>query len=300
MIGRAIVPFLGLVPKGVVRSIAKRYVAGETLESGLSVVQRLNESQMWATLDVLGENTRSEEEANETLKAYMECLEAISKLGLKSNISIKLTHFGLRLDEEKTRNRVLRLVEKAHELNNFVRIDMEDSSVTQVTLDIYRYIRERFANVGCVLQAYLKRTVEDAKILANEGANVRICKGIYNEPKEIAYKKKDEIRKKFLEIAEILVEGSNTYVAFATHDLYLIERCVEIVKKKQISSDRFEFQALLGVPVDETLKRLVENGYRVRIYVPFGKEWYPYSVRRLKENPRIASYVIKHLFGFGV
>jgi len=300
MIGRAIVPFLGLVPKGVVRSIAKRYVAGETLESALSVVQRLNESRIWATLDVLGENTRSEEEANETLKAYMECLEAISRLGLKSNISIKLTHFGLRLDEEKTRNRVLRLVEKAHELNNFVRIDMEDSSVTQVTLDIYRYIRERFANVGCVLQAYLKRTVEDAKILASEGANVRICKGIYNEPKEIAYKKRDEIRKKFLEIAEILVEGSNTYVAFATHDLYLIERCVELVKKKQISSDRFEFQALLGVPVDETLKKLVEDGYKVRIYVPFGKEWYPYSVRRLKENPRIASYVIKHLFGFGV
>jgi len=300
MIGRAIVPFLGLVPKGVVRSIAKRYVAGETLESALSVVQRLNESQMWATLDVLGENTRFDEEADETLKAYMECLEAISKLGLKSNISIKLTHFGLRVDQEKTRNRVLSLIEKAHELNNFVRIDMEDSSVTQVTLDIYRYVRERFANVGCVLQAYLKRTVEDAKVLASEGANVRICKGIYNEPKEIAYKKRDEIRKKFLEIAEILVEGSNTYVAFATHDLYLIERCVEIVKKKQISSDRFEFQALLGVPVDETLKRLVENGYRVRIYVPFGKEWYPYSVRRLKENPRIASYVIKHLFGFGV
>jgi proline dehydrogenase len=300
MIGRAIVPFLGLVPKGVVRSIAKRYVAGETLESALSVVQRLNESRIWATLDVLGENTRSEEEANETLKAYMECLEAISRLGLKSNISIKLTHFGLRLDEEKTRNRVLSLVEKAHELNNFVRIDMEDSSVTQVTLDIYRYIRERFANVGCVLQAYLKRTVEDAKILASEGANVRICKGIYNEPKEIAYKKRDEIRKKFLEIAEILVEGSNTYVAFATHDLYLIEGCVELVKKKQISSDRFEFQALLGVPVDETLKKLVEDGYKVRIYVPFGKEWYPYSVRRLKENPRIASYVIKHLLGFGV
>jgi len=300
MIGRAIVPFLGLVPKGVVRSIAKRYVAGETLESALSVVQRLNQSQMWATLDVLGENTRFDEEADETLKAYLECLEAISKLGLKSNISIKLTHFGLRVDQEKTRNRVLSLVEKAHELNNFVRIDMEDSSVTQLTLDIYRYVRERFANVGCVLQAYLKRTVEDAKILASEGANVRICKGIYNEPKEIAYKKRDEIRNKYLEVAEVLLEGADTHVAFATHDLYLIERCVEIVKKKQISSDRFEFQALLGVPVDETLKRLVENGYRVRIYVPFGKEWYPYSVRRLKENPRIASYVIKHLFGFGV
>jgi len=299
MIGQVITPFLGLVPKSIVRSIAKRYVAGETLESALSTVQRLNNAQIWATLDVLGENTKSNEEADETLKAYEECLDAISRLGLKSNISIKLTHFGLRLDKDKTRDRVLSLVEKAHNLKNFVRIDMEDSSITQVTLDIYRYVRERFSNVGCVLQAYLKRTLEDAKALASEGANVRICKGIYNEPKEIAYKKKDEIRKKFLEVAEVLLEGANTYVAFATHDLYLIERCLELVKEKHISSDRFEFQALLGVPIEETLKALVRDGYKVRVYVPFGKEWYPYSIRRLKENPRIASYVIKHLFGFG-
>jgi len=300
---RAVVGLLPLIPKPVVRKIADRYIAGETLDEAARTVRRLNEEGCEATVDVLGEFITDFREAEETAAAYHDVLDRIRKDKLRSNVSIKLTAFGLSLDGSKCYALVKKLVGHARDLGNFVRIDMEDSPVTTQTLDLYRQLRrDNFSNVGVVIQAYLRRSPNDVRdLLAQEltrGTSFRLCKGIYVEPPEIAFKDREEIRNAYKAMLRQMFGEGSRRVGIATHDPPLIEDARSFLREQQIPKDRYEFQMLLGV-APAWRKRLVEEGHTVRIYVPFGKSWYGYSVRRLKENPSIAGYVAKAMFGLG-
>lgn len=296
MFGWLVTRMLPIVPMGIVRAVASRYVAGEDLDSAREVVRRLAAEGYHATIDILGENAADDAHADETVQGYRQVLEMIDREHLPSNISVKPSHLGIRLHEERAEKRLWDLLDDVSARGSFLRIDMEDSSLTDATLRLYRRARERSPRVGTVIQAYLRRTVEDARALAAEGANLRLCKGIYRESPSIAWQKRDDIRKSYLETARILLSAPGTYVAFATHDRVLLEQVPNIAAEMGIPPDRFEFQALLGVPVEDVLKPLVERGFKVRWYVPFGVEWYPYSVRRLKENPKMATYIVRHWF----
>lgn len=302
MFGYLVSRMLPVIPKGIVGKIASRYVAGEDLDAAVRTVRNLNERGRLATIDILGEDATDADEADATVKGYLEVLAAIRDHGLRSNISVKLTHLGLRMDRDAGRARFEQILKAAVAMESFVRIDMEDSSLTDTTLAIYQEMRERYGNayVGTVLQSYLRRTIEDARRLVSSGpCNIRLCKGIYREPATIAFKEREAIRKSYIETAEVLLRDANAYVAFATHDRVLIEKLRELVSNLNVKPDRYEFQALLGVPVDDVLDACIADGLKVRVYVPFGRDWYPYSVRRLRENPRLATYIVKHMFGLG-
>ncbi len=290
----AIVRTLPLVPKPIVRRIASRYVAGETLDEALALVASLNAEGCMATLDVLGEDITALHETEATVRAYESAIAEIDKRRLDSNISVKLTALGLKLDPGHCRAQFARIVEAARRTNNFVRIDMEDSSVTEETIRIYFEAKERYPRVGIVLQAYLKRSPADARAIAEARGNVRVCKGIYVEPPEIAYQDRERIRQGFMELVDILLDA-NAYVGIATHDPVLVERARATIAKRKLAREAYEFQMLLGV-AGHMRRRLVAEGHRLRVYVPYGDAWYAYSVRRLKENPSIAGHVLKGLF----
>jgi proline dehydrogenase len=281
----------------MIRIFAGKYIAGEELQDAINLVKKLNSEGIYATMDVLGESIKNKEEAIEAKKKCLEVLEAIEKNKLMANLSIKPTQMGLAIDEEFAYRQILEIVQKAKSYNNFVRIDMEDSPYTDATINVYKRIYEQLKNVGVVLQAYLKRTIRDVEELNKLSTNYRICKGIYVEPESIAYKNRQVIRDKFLEALRIMFKDGN-YVGIATHDDYLIEKSYKMIKEMNIPKDKYEFQMLLGVKEDLRYK-IKSNGYKVRIYVPFGKDWYAYSIRRLKENPQIAMYVFKNIFSFG-
>lgn len=295
-INKLIVTVIPLFPKNVVRIFASRYIAGDNINDAVKKVQELNSKSIIATMDVLGESIKDKNEAIQSKNESIEVLEYIDKYKLNSNLSIKLTMLGLNIDYDLCLELTTEIVEKARGFNNFVRIDMEDSSVTEKTIQIYETLRKKYNNVGLVLQSYLKRTVNDVIRLTKEKANFRLCKGIYIEPKEIAYKKKQEIRDNFMKALEIMFKRG-AYVGIATHDKYLIDASKKMVKDLNIPDDKFEFQMLLGVK--ENLRdKLVAEGYKVRIYVPFGIRWYQYSMRRFKENPNIAGQMLKSLLTF--
>jgi proline dehydrogenase len=284
------------MPKKVVWLFSKKYIAGTTLESALDVVKVLNSKGIHATLDVLGEAVRNKEEAVIAKNHAMEALNSIVEEKLLANLSIKPTQMGLSIDKDFAYEQILELVKRANELNNFIRIDMEDSPYTDSTIEIYKRIFEQYANVGIVLQSYLKRTYNDTVILNKIGTNYRICKGIYIEPPTIAYKDKQVIRDNYMNVLETMLKNGN-YVGIATHDKYLIEKSYELIKQLNIPKDKFEFQMLLGVRED--LRDKINNdGYKIRIYVPFGKDWYAYSIRRLQENPQLAGHIVKEFFAF--
>jgi len=291
---RLVVGTLPLVPKSLVRTIAARYVAGETLEDALATVRALNAEGCMATLDVLGEDITRLGETDPTVRAYQEALAAIAERGADSNISVKLSALGLKLDPAHCRREFARIVETARGHGIFVRIDMEDSSVTEETLRIFFEFRERYEKVGIVLQAYLRRSADDARRVAAVGGNVRVCKGIYVEPAAIAFQDREEIRGSYMRMVEALV-SAGSYVGIATHDPALVERSLALVGRLGLDRGLYEFQMLLGVA--RTLRRsLTAAGERLRVYVPYGEAWYAYSVRRLKENPSIAGHVVKGLF----
>ena len=291
---RLVVGTLPLVPKSLVRTIAARYVAGETLEDALATVRALNAEGCMATLDVLGEDITRLGETDPTVRAYQEALAAIAERGADSNISVKLSALGLKLDPAHCRREFARIVETARGHGIFVRIDMEDSSVTEETLRIFFEFRERYEKVGIVLQAYLRRSADDARRVAAVGGNVRVCKGIYVEPAAIAFQDREEIRGSYMRMVEALV-SAGSYVGIATHDPALVERSLALVGRLGLDRGFYEFQMLLGVA--RTLRRsLTAAGERLRVYVPYGEAWYAYSVRRLKENPSIAGHVVKGLF----
>jgi proline dehydrogenase len=290
ILDRAIVSLLPAVPRPVVRQIADRYIAGETLDDAVATVAKLNGEGKSATVDVLGEEVARPYEAGDIVRAYHDVLSAIRDHELDSNISVKPTALGLKLGYKLCRRNFESVVRHAAECDNFVRIDMEDSSTTDETLRLYRELRDAgLDNVGVVLQARLRRTLDDIAALADLRPSVRICKGIYLERWAIAFTDFEEIRASYVRCVEALRETASS-VGVATHDEYLIDEA------KRLLEERYEFQMLLGVR--ESLgDELVRNRERLRIYVPFGRQWYEYSVRRLQENPRIAGYVAGDTIG---
>jgi proline dehydrogenase len=290
LLDRAIVRALPAVPRNVVRRLSSRYIAGSTLAEATEVVRQLNEQGKDATLDVLGEEVALREEAVGLRDAYRRALETIHGEALRSTVSVKLTALGLKLDSRLCRDNLTSLVAEAARYGNFVRIDMEDSSTTSETLSLYRALRdEGHENVGVVLQAALKRTLADIEALSDLQPDVRICKGIYVEPAEIAYQEDETIRSNYLDAVEALFDAGS-YVGIATHDDWLIGESLALIEQRRLTPDDYEFQMLLGVR-RELGDELVREGHRLRIYVPFGRRWYEYSVRRLQENPKLAGYV---------
>lgn len=294
IINELIVSFVQILPKSIVKKFSSRYIAGDSLQDAVLLVQELNKKGIHATIDVLGEAITTKEEAAASKQACSDVLDAIRKLQLNANLSIKPTQMGLALDEQFCYEQVLSLVDKAKSMRNFVRLDMEDSSCTDATFRLYKKLRETHDNCGTVVQAYMRRTMSDLISLSALKPNIRLCKGIYIEPVSIAYKGKQEIRNNYLNLLKWMFENKH-YVGIATHDSYLIDEAVELIKSLKIPNDAFEFQMLLGVHED-LRDYLAESGFKVRIYVPFGKDWYLYSIRRLKENPNVAGQIVKNLF----
>jgi proline dehydrogenase len=295
LLDRALVRLLPAVPRPVVRRISERYIAGEGLDDAVRVVRRLNDEGKLATIDVLGEEITNPNEARAIADAYREALDAFDRERLDSNISIKPTALGLKLGYEVCRENLEEVVAHAADRGNFVRIDMEDASTTDDTLRLYRELLAAGRdNVGIVLQARLKRTVEDVRALAELNPNVRLCKGIYLERPEIAYRDYDAVRSNFLQALEELWDAG-CYVGVATHDEYLLEEAQRSARRRGLGREDFEFQMLLGVR-PALGDALVREGHRLRIYTPFGRHWYEYSMRRLQENPRIAGYIATDTF----
>jgi len=294
LLDRAIVRFLPVVPKPVVKFISSPYIAGASLDDAMRVVRRLNAEGKLATIDVLGEEITREEEAHAIAQENGEVLETIEREGLDSNVSVKPTGLGLELSYDLCRENLERLLTEAAKNGNFVRIDMEDSSTTSETLRLYRELRERgFENVGVVLQAYLRRTLDDIRSLADLKPNVRLCKGIYIEPPSIAFTDYDAVRANFVQCLHALLE-EGAYVGVATHDEWLIGQALNGVA----GMDRgdYEFQMLLGVR-EQRASELVAAGHRLRVYVPYGVQWYQYSLRRLQENPAMAGTIARATVG---
>ena len=284
------------MPENVVWLFSKKYIAGKTLQNAVDTVKDLNSKGIYATLDVLGESIKTKEEAIESKNKALEVFDVIIKNKLNANLSIKPTQMGLAIDKELAYQQILELVKRANEINNFVRLDMEDSPYTDLTLEVYKRVYEEFSNVGVVLQSYLKRTYNDAIVLNKIGTNYRLCKGIYIEPATIAYKDKQAIRDNFMKSLELMLKNGN-YVGIATHDKYLIDKSYELIKELNIPKDKFEFQMLLGVRED-LRDKINGDGYKIRVYVPFGEDWYKYSIRRLQENPQLAGHIVKEFFAF--
>jgi len=287
---------LPFFPKALVRRFAAPYLAGEDAEQAIACARLLNQQGCVATLDHLGEFVRWPDEADAALREYEELLNAIGWANVQANISIKLTQLGLKLSANDCYQRLLTLLQRAQSSGQFVRIDMEDAACTQPTLDMYQAARQQagFNNVGLVLQSRLRRTLEDAKALTEAGiAHVRLCKGVYLEPRSLAYTDAELIRRHYLLTLEHLL-SHNATVAIATHDERLIFEAQLLIQQHNVPADRVEFQMLLGV--DPELRQLVLNqGHRVRVYVPYGAHWHAYCMRRMHENPTLAFYVLKNL-----
>jgi proline dehydrogenase len=248
-----------------------------------------------ATVDVLGEEVTNPDKAEAAVAEYVRLLEEIHSQGLDANISIKPTLLGLKIDEELCASNIAAIARRAQELGNFVRIDMEDSSCTDATLRIYRGTLDKHSNVGAVLQAYMRRTIADIKDLLPLQPNLRICKGIYREPRSIAWQDFGTIRHNFVYNMEKLMAGG-AYVGIATHDSFLVWAGMRAVDRFNLETSQYEFQMLLGV--DPELRRIIlAGGHRLRVYVPYGRDWYPYSIRRLRENPTVAQHVVRAMFG---
>lgn len=285
---------LPYVPRQIVGYFSKHYIAGEKMEDAIRLVKELNSQGMCATIDVLGEEVTLKEQSLEARKMYQNVMEAIHREKLDANISVKPTHMGLKIDKEFCYQNIRTLVAQAKKMNNFVRIDMEDATCTDDTLDIYLRLKKDFDNVGTVIQAYLRRTITDINKLIPHTPNLRYCKGIYSESREIAYKEKAIINRNFEYGLEKLLK-SKSFTGIATHDEEIVWYGLKLIDQLQLKKDAYEFQMLLGV--DNELRRiLVDAGHRLRVYVPFGKEWFAYSVRRLKENPAIAGHVTRGFF----
>jgi proline dehydrogenase len=283
------------MPKFLVWRVAKRYVAGTDLDDAVRTVRGLNDLGAMATIDVLGEGVVDQEQALAYVEEYAEVFDRIASEGLDSNVSVKPTMLLLNEDEMFCRDCLDILASNARNIDNFLRIDMEDASTTDATLRIYWDLQAKHGCVGTVLQAYMRRTLEDIASLPEKGANIRLCKGIYIESRQVAWKGYETVRANYVAALEkLLTQG--VYSAIATHDEYLVARACGLIESLQIPRDRYEFQMLLGV--DEELRDiLIEEGHRVRVYVPYGRDWYQYSLRRLRENPEIAGHVARSFLG---
>ena len=288
LLNRAIVRLLPVVPRPLVQKLSARYIAGPSLADACRVVAELNGAGKLATVDVLGEEISRASEAEAIADEYVAALNAFTRDGRDANVSVKPTALGLKLDYELCKRNVERVIAAAEPTNRFVRIDMEDASTTDDTLRLFRELRdEGHARVGPVLQASLRRTVADAGGIA--GASVRLCKGIYIEREAIQYHDDEAVRVSFVRSLETLLDGGS-YTAIATHDEWLVEQALRLVRERRLAPEQYEFQMLLGIRA-ELGDRLVLEGHRLRIYVPYGRKWYEYSLRRLQENPKVAGYI---------
>mgnify|MGYP001398197800 FL=1 len=295
LINNLIIQILPFLPKFLVKIVASPYIAGITDEEMLQNVKKLNRKGFKVAIDILGEHVKTENEAEEITKRYSRIYDEINKRNLLANISIKLTHIGQDLGIDIVRNNLSKLVEAAKKNNNFLRLDMENVPYTSETIQLYKEMFNNYNQIGIVIQAYLHRSIDDIKALSNDKFNVRICKGIYVEDPHLVLNDYNDIRENYISLVkESLNNGS--YVGIATHDEFLIDSLYSWILENNISKDRYEFQVLHGVPMQKKLKKLMEDGNTVRVYLPYGDNWYDYSVRRLKENPKMAGYIIKNLF----
>lgn len=295
LINNLIIQIIPFLPKFFVKIVASPYIAGITDEEMLKNVQELNKKGYKVAIDILGEHVETENEANEITSRYISIYDEISKRNLDANISIKLTHIGQDLGLDIVKNNLTKLVQAAKKNNNFLRLDMENVPYTSETIQLYKEMFEHYKKIGIVIQAYLHRSFNDIESLSDKKFNVRICKGIYVEDPKLVLKNYNEIRENYIRLVkEALNKGS--YVGIATHDEYLIDNLYSWLKENNISKERYEFQVLHGVPMKRKLEKLLNEGNTIRVYLPYGKNWYDYSVRRLKENPKMAGYIIKNLF----
>ncbi len=287
-------------PKKFVWIFSRKYIAGETLEDAIRVSRELNSNGIMVTMDVLGEFITSLDQAEENKTEYLNVIDVIQKSGINGNLSVKPTMFGLLIDKEVCYQKIREIVARAAKYDNFIRIDMEDSQCTDMEIELFRRLKHEFPkNVGLVVQAYMKRTLKDLNDLMDLHSkevplNYRLCKGIYVEPAEVAYKKYHEVNMHYLEDLEFMFQ-QGIYPGIATHDPPLIEGALKLIEKYRVPVDKCEFQMLYGV-TPERRKALVEKGHPMRVYVPYGKQWFGYSTRRLKENPKMAMQIIKAIF----
>lgn len=295
LLNRLMVELMPLVPKAWVWPFAQSYVAGESIEAMLDVVRSLNAEGCRVTVDILGEFVASEADARYAAEKYQQLLNRLHEAEVDAGVSVKLTQLGLLLHQTLAQELMGSILSTAQDQGRFVRIDMEDSACTTKTIEVYRALKTEFNNVGVVLQAYLRRTQGDAEALVRDGlANVRLCKGIYVEPRAIAYKTRELINANYGSVLETLLTGGQL-TAIATHDEMVVWHALKLIRDHQIPPDRYEFQMLLGV--DEPLRNiLIDAGHPVRVYVPYGDQWHAYCFRRFKENPTLAQYVVKNLF----
>jgi proline dehydrogenase len=287
----AILRALPFVPRPLVRRIAGRYIAGETLDDLIRTAGELDRQGLLSTVDVLGENVASAEEARAGTDEYLRAVDRLTAARLPADVSVKLTLLGLRVSEDMARSHLEEIVAAAEARSLSVTIDMEDSTTTDATLRIFRALRERHERVAVAIQAYLRRSAADVASLLALRPAIRICKGIYHEPAEIALREKGEIRQSFIRLVRDLVEGGG-YPAIATHDPWLVDRAIALLDERPAGH---EFQMLLGVG-EGLRRRILARGSRLRIYCPYGPDWYAYSVRRLRENPKMAAFALRSLF----
>ncbi len=297
---KMIASILPHMPKNLVWIFSKRYIAGKSIDDAVRVSKQLNAEGYMVTIDLLGEFITRLDEAEKNRDQYIRIIDTIQKNNIDGNYSLKPSMFGLLLDEEACYRNIRQIVQKAVDYGNFVRIDMEDSSCVDREIKLFRKLKKEFPrNVGLVLQAYMRRTMDDLKNLKDlhsedNPLNFRLCKGIYVEPEEIAFKKYEEINAHYLEDLEYILQNG-MYPGIATHDIPLIEGAYKLLEKYKVPKDKYEFQMLYGV-TPNLRKSIIEKGHRLRVYVPFGEDWFPYSTRRLKENPKVASDIMKALF----
>ena len=293
-INKTIVSVLPLLPRSLVKIFSKKYVAGTNDNEVLKVVEKLNKNNQFATVDILGEHTSQKDEALKITSDYIHLLEKIKTSSLNCNLSIKPSHIGSDINYNTVFNNFKSILKTASQFNNFIRIDMESSKLTDTTIKLYNDLQSISSNIGIVFQAYLHRTENDINNL-NKHSNIRLCKGIYKESSDIAYQGYEEINENYLKLLELAFK-KEIYVGIATHDKQLIHSSMNLIDKMGINNNMFEFQYLYGVPMKDIVRIYHEKNFKARSYVPFGKEWYDYSIRRIKENPKIASYVIKNIF----
>ncbi|MCJ7820725.1 MAG: proline dehydrogenase family protein [Bacteroidales bacterium] len=300
MFNKLIASILPYFPKKFIWIFSRAYISGEKMSDAMKASKELNSQGMVVTLDVLGEFIKTLDEAEENKQEYLNLIEETERNGIKGNYSLKPTSFGLLIDKEVCYNQMREIVAKAASYNNFCRVDMEDSPCTDMEIELYRRLHAEFPkNVGLVLQAYMKRTHSDLEKMLDMNTpeiptSYRLCKGIYVESPAIAFKKYEEINKNYLEDLEFMFKNK-IYVGIATHDKPLVEGAYELIRKYDVPKNMYEFQMLYGV-TPGLRQSIVDKGHLMRVYVPFGKKWFGYSTRRLKENPKMASHIIKAIF----
>ncbi|MBW8333773.1 MAG: proline dehydrogenase family protein [Prolixibacteraceae bacterium] len=300
MLNQLLANALPYMPQKLIWIFSKRYIAGETIEDGIKACRQLNQQGIEVTVDLLGEFIKTIEQAEENKRKYIEIIDRFTSEGIVGNFSVKPTMFGLLIDKEVCLAKIEEVVKIAADKKSFIRIDMEDSQCVDIELELYRNLQQKYpANVGLVLQAYLRRTKNDLLDMSNihvngDPLNFRLCKGIYVEPKQIAFKSFEEVQEHYIDDLNYMLDH-NMYVGIATHDKQLVEKALEIIKERKIDKTKYEFQMLYGV-TPELRSSIVKQGHKMRVYVPFGKDWFGYSTRRLKENPKMASLIVKALF----